>query len=164
MDPTKWQIGIPVSTGPPATIQNDVSESGAILTSLLYLHLWSTSSGHLWCIHLPFSRLEFSLHSHLTLLQVQWHSSPVKIEVKTMSLILYFVDRAASLYNLLNKTNPGALFFLVYLFYYYLHIWYAGWMYPTCMPDVRPHRLKNNRCRTDTVTSPDDGHIVARNV
>jgi hypothetical protein len=37
--PTKWQIGIPVSTGPPATIQNDVSETGAILTRLLHLHL-----------------------------------------------------------------------------------------------------------------------------
>jgi hypothetical protein len=32
------------------------------------------------------------------------------------------------------------------------------------IPDDHPHRVTNTRCRIDTVISPDDGHIVARNV
>jgi hypothetical protein len=35
---------------------------------------------------------------------------------------------------------------------------------PPCIPDGHPHRVKNTRCRIDTVISPDDGHIVARNM
>jgi len=34
---------------------------------------------------------------------------------------------------------------------------------PSCIPDGHPHRVTNNKCRIDTVISPDDGHIVARN-
>jgi hypothetical protein len=43
-------------------------------------------------------------------------------------------------------------------------IWYAGWdeILP-CIPDVHPHIVTNTKCCTDTVISPDDGHIVARN-
>jgi len=32
------------------------------------------------------------------------------------------------------------------------------------MPDVHPHSVTNTRCRIDAVISPDDGHIVARNM
>jgi hypothetical protein len=32
------------------------------------------------------------------------------------------------------------------------------------IPDGHPHRVTNTRCRIDTVISPDDGHIVARNM
>jgi len=35
---------------------------------------------------------------------------------------------------------------------------------PPCIPDTHPHRVTNNKCRTDTVVSPDDGHIVPRNM
>jgi len=38
-----------------------------------------------------------------------------------------------------------------------------GGMEP-CIPDSHPHRVTNTKCRTDTVISPDDGHIVARNM
>ena len=31
------------------------------------------------------------------------------------------------------------------------------------IPDSHPHRVANTKCRIDTVVSPDDGHIVARN-
>jgi hypothetical protein len=31
------------------------------------------------------------------------------------------------------------------------------------IPDGHPHTVTNTRCRTDTVISADDGHIVARN-
>jgi len=41
-------------------------------------------------------------------------------------------------------------------------VWYAGWEF--CIPDGHPHRVTNARCRIDTVISPDDGHIVARNM
>jgi len=34
----------------------------------------------------------------------------------------------------------------------------------SCIPDGHPHRVTNNRCRTDTVISADDGHIVAQNM
>ena len=33
-----------------------------------------------------------------------------------------------------------------------------------CIPDSHPHTVTNTKCRTDTVVSPDDGHIVARNM
>ena len=35
---------------------------------------------------------------------------------------------------------------------------------PSGMPDGRPHRVTYTRYRTDRVNSPDDGHMVARNV
>ena len=35
---------------------------------------------------------------------------------------------------------------------------------PPCIPDCHPHRVTNTKCRIDTVISPDDGHIVVRNV
>jgi hypothetical protein len=34
----------------------------------------------------------------------------------------------------------------------------------SCIPDGHPHRVANTRCRTDTVISADDGHIVSRNM
>jgi len=36
--------------------------------------------------------------------------------------------------------------------------------FPRYIPDSHPHRVTNTKCRIDTVISPDDGHIVARNV
>ena len=33
-----------------------------------------------------------------------------------------------------------------------------------CIPDGRPHRVTHTGYRTDTVNSPDDGHIVVRNM
>ena len=35
---------------------------------------------------------------------------------------------------------------------------------PPCISDGHPHRVTNTKCRIDTVISPDDGHIVARNM
>ena len=37
-------------------------------------------------------------------------------------------------------------------------------MYVVCLPDSHLHRVTNTRCRIGTVFSPDDGHIVARNM
>ena len=37
--------------------------------------------------------------------------------------------------------------------------WYAG-----CIPDSHPQRVTNTKCRIGTFISPDDGHIVARNM
>jgi len=39
---------------------------------------------------------------------------------------------------------------------------YAG--YAPCTPDSHPHRVTSIKCHIDTVISPDDGHIVARNM
>jgi hypothetical protein len=33
-----------------------------------------------------------------------------------------------------------------------------------CVADSHPHRITSIKCCTDTVVSPDDGHIVARNM
>ena len=33
-----------------------------------------------------------------------------------------------------------------------------------CMPDSHPHRITSTKCRINRVVSPDDGHIVARNM
>jgi len=44
-------------------------------------------------------------------------------------------------------------------------VWYAGRkQIPTCIPDGHLHRVTYIRCRIDTINSPDDGHMVARNV
>ena len=42
-------------------------------------------------------------------------------------------------------------------------VWYAGRQAP-CIPDSHLYRVTNTRCRIGTVFSPDDGHIVARNM
>ena len=34
----------------------------------------------------------------------------------------------------------------------------------SCIPDSNPYRITSNKCRINTVVSPDDGHIVARNM
>jgi len=36
--------------------------------------------------------------------------------------------------------------------------------FPPCIPDRHPHRVTNTKRRIDSVISPDDGHIVARNM
>jgi len=33
-----------------------------------------------------------------------------------------------------------------------------------CMPDTHPHKITSTKCRINTVVSPDDRHIVARNM
>jgi hypothetical protein len=38
------------------------------------------------------------------------------------------------------------------------------YMRQPCIPNSHPHRVTNTKCRTDVVISPDDEHIVARNV
>jgi hypothetical protein len=40
-------------------------------------------------------------------------------------------------------------------------IWMTGMQ---GIPDSHPYCVTNTRCRTDTSTSPDDGHTVARNM
>jgi len=34
----------------------------------------------------------------------------------------------------------------------------------SCIPDSHPHRITSTKCRINTVVSPDDGHMVARNM
>ena len=38
------------------------------------------------------------------------------------------------------------------------------WITPPCIPDSHPHRITSTKCCINTVVSPDDGHIVARNM
>jgi len=45
---------------------------------------------------------------------------------------------------------------------YSMTVRYAG--YAPCIPDSHPHRMTSTKSHTDTVISPDDGHIVARNM
>ena len=33
-----------------------------------------------------------------------------------------------------------------------------------CIPENHPYRLISTKCRIDTVISPEDGHMVARNM
>jgi len=35
---------------------------------------------------------------------------------------------------------------------------------PPCIPDSHQHRITSTNCRINTIVSPDDGHIVARNM
>jgi len=44
-------------------------------------------------------------------------------------------------------------------------VWYAGRKeIPPCIQDNHLYGVTNTRCRVGTVFSPDDGHIVARNM
>jgi len=55
-----------------------------------------------------------------------------------------------------------------HLVFFTLYRWLSGMhggiFIPPCIPDSHLYRVKNTRCRRDTVFSPDDGHIVARNM
>ena len=104
------------------------------------------------------------------------------------SRILCFVDRA-SLYNLVNRTNlvhnflniliVFSTFFRQLFAHYQEKIPYLcdtqylslyiddclvcrAELIPPCIPDSHLYRLTNTRCRTGTVFSPDNGHIIAR--
>ena len=59
--------------------------------------------------------------------------------------------------NLVNKTN------LVHNFSCYVHF-YKSLQIPPCIPDSFPHRIPSNKFRINTVVSPDDGPIFARNM
>jgi len=72
---------------------------------------------------------------------------------------LCFVDRA-SLINLVNKDNLVYNFFKYVNFFLHVSCYYV----PICIPDSHPHRVTNTKCPIDTVISPDDGQIVARNL
>ena len=44
-------------------------------------------------------------------------------------------------------------------------VWCAGFSETqTCTPDGHLHRETYTRCRIDTINSPDDGHMAARNM
>jgi hypothetical protein len=45
-------------------------------------------------------------------------------------------------------------------------VWMTGLQgfIPPCIPDSHPYRVTNTKCRMDTVISPDDVHIIARNM
>jgi hypothetical protein len=100
-----------------------------------------------------------------------------------------FVDRA-SFFNLVNRTNLVHNVFLICLLPFCTYfgqlcahhqekysnyatpgicysvkmtVWYAGWN-PPCIPGRHLYRVTNTRCRIVAVFSPDDGHIVARNM
>jgi len=54
---------------------------------------------------------------------------------------------------------------LVTCYSVWMTVWYAGWSFlPLCILDSHPHRITSTKCRIHTVVSPDDGHIVARNM
>jgi len=73
-----------------------------------------------------------------------------------------------TLFYVINKTK------LVHSFTYYMYIYqslhvsgdytgYAGFI-PPCIQDSHSHRIACTKCRINTVVSPDDGLIVARNM
>jgi hypothetical protein len=88
----------------------------------------------------------------------------MKIKPKGLFRFLCFVDRA-SLYNLVNRTNLVHNLFLVYLSictcFGRLCAHHQG---APCIPDSHPHRITSTKCHINTVVSPDDGHIAARNM
>jgi hypothetical protein len=44
-------------------------------------------------------------------------------------------------------------------------VWYAGLgSAQTCIRDGHLHRVTYTRCRIDTINSPDDEHMSARNI
>ena len=63
--------------------------------------------------------------------------------------------------------SSGELIILMrHLVYVTLCGWPSGMQVgiPTCIPDGFPHRVTYTRYRIDTINSPDDGHMAARNM
>jgi len=46
----------------------------------------------------------------------------------------------------------------------FMRQWYLCDDCLVCIPDNHPHRVPNAKCRINTFVSPDDGHIVSRNI
>jgi hypothetical protein len=102
-----------------------------------------------------------------------------------MPYFLGSIDRA-SLYNLVNKTKLSAQFILSIFINLYMFratvgltsgetavfvrhlvlVLLSGMQcgIPPCIPDSYSHRIISAKCRTNTVVSPDDRPIVARNM
>jgi len=59
-------------------------------------------------------------------------------------------------------TNNFLSMFISFLYMFGATI--SGKQGAPCIPDSHPHRVTNTKCRIDTVISPDDGHIVSRNM
>ena len=114
------------------------------------------------------------------------HVRNTEYSAQNKEWISCFVDRA-SLYNLLQIEPTWCTNFLnmliafLYMFratmcpssgentvpmrhlvFVTLYRWQSG-MHGG-IPDSHPYRVTNTRCRIGTVFSPDDGHIVARNI
>jgi hypothetical protein len=68
-----------------------------------------------------------------------------------LNLLLEYLETTVSIRHLVLVTLYG---------------WLSGMQgaIPPCIPDSHPHRVTRTKCRIDTVISPDDGHIVARNM
>jgi len=45
------------------------------------------------------------------------------------------------------------------LYLRWMTVWYAG-----CIQDSHPYRVTRTKCGINTVVSPDDGHLIARNM
>jgi hypothetical protein len=77
------------------------------------------------------------------------------------------VVNRASLYYPVNKTNLVHSFILAVFINLYM---FRSTMcclvrrVPPCIPDSNPHRITSTKCRINTVVSPDDMPIVARNM
>jgi len=45
---------------------------------------------------------------------------------------------------------------------HFVFVTLCGWL--SGIPESHPQKVTNTKCRIDTVTSPDDGHIAAQNM
>ena len=77
---------------------------------------------------------------------------PVKPTVPNM-YCLFSKKNKSSLFGRMCKIHPDDL--LVCRF---------GCSIQTCIPEGHLHRVTYTRCRTDTINSPDDGHVAVRNM
>ena len=64
----------------------------------------------------------------------------------------------------LDETHPlHPLWYNVYMHYTIdVQVWMI--LIQTCTPNGHLHRMTYTRCRTDTINSPDDRHMAARNM
>ena len=52
--------------------------------------------------------------------------------------------------------------FIFFNLYMFRAVWYAGWN--STLHTSHPYRITSTKCCLNTVASPDDGHIAARNM
>jgi len=108
-----------------------------------------------------------SLLLQIVYVVVSWHKGMSRVKISR-----FFVARTPNTSSwtvlfLINKANL-VLNFSKCVYFFPLHV--SGdyvrivRFIPPCIPDSHPYRVTSTKCRINTVVSPFDGHIVARNM
>ena len=79
--------------------------------------------------------------------------------VKNLKERNHLKNLVVDLVNIANLVNS-----FLSMFIYFLRVHVSGDYVHIIIPDSHPYTVTSTKCRINAVVSPDDGHIVARNM